>query len=102
MCLLISQPCWHADDWKNELPVERAQYWLPLVTKLHIPHQVLLQSLKGRIYYYKDDDGRGWKDLIGTLLAKRALVLLALMHAVNHDEPIHWEMSFKTHKEISP
>lgn len=90
MMLLVGPKSWHPDDEKNELPVERAEHWLPLITKLHVPQQALYEHLHGRLFYWKDNDGTGWKNLIGVLLAKRALVLLELMAAINRKEPVRW------------
>lgn len=90
LAVLIGVKHWTNDDWADQLSVERAEYWLPLVTKLHVPQQALLRSLEGQLFYYKDDEGRGWKELVSTLLNKRALVLLRLMHAVDNKEPVRW------------
>lgn len=92
MALLIGLKHWSDDDWKPELSVERARHWLPLLIKLHIPHAALLSHLNGQLFYYKEKEG-GWRELISALLAKRALLVLALSHAVDHDEPVKWEVS---------
>lgn len=90
MALLIGLKHWTDDDWEPELSVERARYWLPLLIKLHIPQAALLAHLNSQLYYRRDDEGKGWRDLISALLAKRALLVLALSHAVDHDEPVKW------------
>jgi hypothetical protein len=93
MAILIGLKHWTNDDWKDELSVDRARHWLPLLIKLHIPQMALLHHLKGQLYYYKDTEGKGWRDLVSALLAKRALLVIALSHAVDHNQPVQWEVS---------
>jgi hypothetical protein len=100
MALLIGLKHWSEEDWKPELSVERVRHWLPLIVKLHIPHMAMLASLNGQLHYYKDPEGKGWRDLVSTLLAKRALLLIALMHADEHNEPVKW-VNFKVHEEVT-
>jgi hypothetical protein len=90
MALMLGLKHWSADDWKPELSVERARHWLPLLIKLHIPQAALLLHLQGQLFYYKDVEGKGWRDLVSTLLARRALLVIALSHAVDHDQPVKW------------
>lgn len=90
MALLLGLKHWTDEDWKPELSVERARYWLPLIIKLHIPHMAMLRHVEGQLFYYKDAEGKGWRDLVSVLLSKRALLVIALSHADEHNEPVKW------------
>jgi hypothetical protein len=77
---------WRADDGKDALPVERADYWLPLIVQAHIPQLVLTRQL----YNNEACDPDRYRDRVRDLLNRRALLVLALSHAVDHNQPVRW------------
>jgi hypothetical protein len=77
---------WHTDDGKDTLSVERAAYWRQVLTRAHIPQLVLLRQLEG-VY---PEGHEHFRSITRDLLNKRALLLIALDHAVSHDQPIQW------------
>jgi hypothetical protein len=77
---------WRADDGKDVLPVERANYWLPLIVRAHIPQLVLTRQL----YNNEATNPARYRERVSDLLNRRALLILALSHAIENNRPVTW------------
>lgn len=80
--------------WQNadfnpvELSVERAAYWHCVLTHAHIPQLVLQRKLERALVV--GDGEVAWKEVVKSFLDKRALMLIALDHAIRHNKPVVW------------
>lgn len=84
--LLGIEKHWHSDDGKDTLSVERARYWLPLVTRAHIPQLVLSEQLRNN----EKPNPEGFRTKVHNLLNQRAMLLLALDYAARRNTPVEW------------
>lgn len=84
--LIGTEKHWHPDDGKDALSPERAAYWRDIIIHAHIPQLLLAEQLRNN----EESNPERYRERVSYFLTKRALLFVALDHAVIHNQHIKW------------